>query len=115
MASFVVSLWQSIFEPGTTPQLLIATHLSFTALIATLIWLIYATNGNIHFYILLTIASLLWITVIWFIQELKSVQLKSNEELGIPNINTNTDDEKKPEATTTARKSTNGKTKSRKV
>lgn len=78
--SFFVSLWQSIFEPGTSPQLIIATHVSFTALLLSLIWLIFST-GIIHFYILFVIATFLWITVIWFIQELKQVKLKSNDEL----------------------------------
>lgn len=82
MASFFVALWESVFQPGTTPQLIIATHVSFLALLATLGWLIHATSGNIHFYALFTIALLLWFTVIWFIQELKSVQLKDNQELG---------------------------------
>ncbi|CCE64068.1 hypothetical protein TPHA_0G02320 [Tetrapisispora phaffii CBS 4417] len=80
--SFFVELWNSVFTPGTSPQLIIATNLSFLALIITLIWLIVQTNGNIHFIILLSIATILWITVIWFINELKSVKLMTNEELG---------------------------------
>ncbi|KAH7583063.1 ER protein Pkr1 [Nakaseomyces glabratus] len=78
--SFFTSLWQSIFEPGTSPQLIIATHISFAALLVSLLWLIYSTH-IIHFYFLFVIAFLLWITVIWFIAELKSAKLKSNEEL----------------------------------
>lgn len=81
MANFFVALWESVFQPGTTPQLIIATHVSFLALLATLGWLIHATSGNIHFYALFTIALFLWFTVIWFIQELKNVQLKNNQEL----------------------------------
>lgn len=79
--SFFVELWNSVFQPGVTPQLIVATHVSFTALLLTLSWLIYATKGNIHFIALTTIALLLWITVIWFIQELKNVKLMSNDEL----------------------------------
>ncbi|CAI1639112.1 hypothetical protein SEUBUCD646_0M02610 [Saccharomyces eubayanus] len=81
MASFFVKLWESVFEPGTTPQLVIATHASFVALLLTLMWLIYATHGNIHFYVLFGISLLLWITVIWFISELSLVKLKDNDEL----------------------------------
>ena len=81
MASFVTGLWESVFQPGVSPQLILATHISFTALLATLGWLIFVTHGNIHFIALFIIASLLWITVIWFIAELKSAKLLSNEEL----------------------------------
>ena len=81
MANFFVRLWESVFEPGTPPPLIIATHVSFVALLLTLIWLIYATNGNIHFYALFCISLLLWITVIWFINELSHVKLKDNDEL----------------------------------
>lgn len=81
MANFFVRLWESVFEPGTSPQLIIATHVSFVALLLTLLWLIYATNGNIHFYALFSISLLLWFTVIWFINELPQVKLKDNDEL----------------------------------
>ncbi|CCK70486.1 Pkr1p KNAG_0E02250 [Huiozyma naganishii CBS 8797] len=81
MASFFVQLWDSIFQPGTTPQLVIATHASFTALLLTLGWLIYVTQGNIHFIMLALIASLLWAAVGWFIVELSRADLKKNEEL----------------------------------
>ncbi|EHN00845.1 Pkr1p [Saccharomyces cerevisiae x Saccharomyces kudriavzevii VIN7] len=81
MANFFVKLWESVFEPGTSPQLIIATHVSFVALLLTLLWLIYATNGNIHFYVLFGISLLLWVTVIWFISELSQVKLRDNDEL----------------------------------
>lgn len=84
MANFFVALWESIFQPGTTPQLIIATHVSFFALLCTLAWLIYATSGNIHFYALFAIASCLWIAVIWFIQELNSANLMDNKQLEEP-------------------------------
>ncbi|KAG0670784.1 SMK killer toxin resistance protein [Maudiozyma exigua] len=81
MASFITGLWESVFQPGTSPQLILATHLSFSALLITLAWLIFVTSGNIHFIMLFIIATLLWITVIWFISELKSAQLLSNQQL----------------------------------
>ncbi|AQZ09171.1 PKR1 (YMR123W) [Zygosaccharomyces parabailii] len=78
--SFFQDLWQSIFEPGTTPQLLIATHLSFASLILVLAWLSYATR-NVHFYALLAIASILWGLVTWFVNELQQANLRDNDEL----------------------------------
>mgnify|MGYP002477022081 CR=1 FL=1 len=82
MGNFVVDLWDSIFQPGTTPTLILATHLSFIALFSVLGWLIYVTKAqNIHFIMLLLIAIALWVTIIWFTSELQSVKLKSNEEL----------------------------------
>ncbi|CUS22872.1 LAQU0S07e02036g1_1 [Lachancea quebecensis] len=80
MANFFEELWKSIFTPGASPQLIIATHVSFFLLTSCLGWLIYWTK-NIHFIMLLIISTLLWITVTWFISELKLAQIKDNEEL----------------------------------
>ncbi|GAV51827.1 hypothetical protein ZYGR_0AF02980 [Zygosaccharomyces rouxii] len=82
--SFFQNLWGSIFEPGANPQLLIATHLSFTSLILVLVWLCYETR-NIHFFALLTIASILWALVTWFMNELKNAPLKDNDQLAKDN------------------------------
>ncbi|QLG72360.1 hypothetical protein HG535_0D00670 [Zygotorulaspora mrakii] len=81
MANFFVALWESIFQPGTTPQLIIATHLSFAALVATLGWLIFATSGNIHFIALFSISICLWLAVTWFVQELNHVKLSDNRTI----------------------------------
>ena len=91
MTSFITGLWQNIFEPGANEQLIIATHVSFAALLATLAWLIYVTR-SIHFMALFGIGLCLWIAVIWFVQELKSVQLKNNEELMVENGDENEDE-----------------------
>ncbi|CAR23433.1 Pkr1p [Lachancea thermotolerans CBS 6340] len=80
MANFFEELWRSIFTPGASPQLIVATHVSFFLLTACLSWLIFWTK-NIHFIMLLIISTLLWGTVTWFISELKSAQMKDNEEL----------------------------------
>ncbi|CAR25827.1 hypothetical protein ZYGR_0A03990 [Zygosaccharomyces rouxii] len=82
--SFFQNLWGSIFEPGTNPQLLIATHLSFTSLILVLVWLCYETR-NVHFFALLTIAAILWALVTWFINELKHQPLRDNDQLAKDN------------------------------
>ncbi|KAK6204937.1 ER protein Pkr1-domain-containing protein [Scheffersomyces amazonensis] len=78
--SFVIELWESIFTPGTSPALIKATHASFISLIISLVVLIFLTK-SIHFFNLLVIAILLYGTVIWFINELKTAKLKDNKQL----------------------------------
>lgn len=78
--SFFVELWESVFTPGTTPALITATHASFILLIISLIVLIFLTK-SIHFINLLVLATLLYGTVFWFINELQKVKLQTNEEL----------------------------------
>lgn len=112
MTSFITGLWQNIFEPGANEQLIIATHVSFAALLATLAWLIYVTR-SIHFMALFGIGLCLWIAVIWFVQELKSVQLKNNEELMVENGDEKTKT-KQDTATTTAAVATGSELKTRK-
>lgn len=68
--ALAIDLWESIFTPGTTPSLVIATHVSFAALLVTLIALLVATK-NIHFVVLTVLASGLWVAITWFITELK--------------------------------------------
>lgn len=101
MTSFFSGLWNSIFQPGASPQLILATHVSFIALLLTLSWLIYVTKGNIHFIALFIIAILLWLSIIWFIQELKNVRLMTNEELKNQG---NQDKDKDNDTTTTEKK-----------
>ena len=118
MASFITALWESVFQPGTSPQLILATHLSFVALLITLAWLIFVTHGNIHFIMLFIIAALLWITVIWFIQELKSAELLSNQELEKEEDKTKETEiepSKDSKASTTATEKKSNSTKSRKA
>ncbi|KAK6462168.1 ER protein Pkr1-domain-containing protein [Scheffersomyces coipomensis] len=78
--SFFAELWESVFTPGTTPALITATHISFILLIISLITLIFLSK-SIHFVNLLVIAILLYGSVIWFINELKTIKLKDNAEL----------------------------------
>ncbi|VEU21695.1 DEKNAAC102277 [Brettanomyces naardenensis] len=78
--SFVEDLWKSVFEPGTNPTLIRATHVSFVMLVLSLSWMIY-TTGSIHFINLLIISLLLWASVTWFVSEIQKEKLKSNEEL----------------------------------
>ncbi|KAI0382065.1 Pkr1-domain-containing protein [Hypomontagnella monticulosa] len=79
MASFVQELWESIFTPGTTPTLLIATNATFACLQLVLLLLLVATY-SIHFVILSFICGGLWWSINWFAAELKIAQEKEAKE-----------------------------------
>ena len=120
MAHFFVALWESVFQPGTSPQLIIATHISFLLLLTVLGSQIYLTN-NVHYYALFTIATLLWITVTWFVSELNQVKLQDNKELEskfgkttATAASSKAPEEKKESAPVTST-STNRRTRSRKL
>jgi hypothetical protein len=66
MTSIAVSLWDSIFTPGPTPVLVRAMNISFAALLALLVPLIFFTK-NIHVFFLSVIAAGLWIAMQWFV------------------------------------------------
>jgi len=76
MASFLEDLWGSIFTPGTTPTLLIATNASFAALQFLLLILLLATY-SIHFLILSILSAGLWYAINWFAQELQIEHAKA--------------------------------------
>ncbi|TDZ28109.1 V-type ATPase assembly factor PKR1 [Colletotrichum spinosum] len=69
MAAFVTNLWESIFTPGPTPTLLVATNVTFAALQVLLLVLLVATY-SIHFAILSVLSGGLWYSVNWFAREL---------------------------------------------
>ena len=78
MASeFFVSLWESIFTPGPTPVLLVATTAAFAALQVVFLSLLIATY-SIHFVILSFLCGGLWWAINWFAAEVKAV--KEQEE-----------------------------------
>jgi hypothetical protein len=79
MASFVEGLWQSIFTPGPTPTLLVATNVTFAALQAVLASLLYATH-SIHFLILSVLCGGLWAAINWFARELNAHQQEEEEK-----------------------------------
>lgn len=79
MASFAQDLWQSIFTPGPTPTLLIATNVTFAALQIVLAGLLFATY-SIHFVILSVISGGLWAAINWFAKELKIHQQQEEEK-----------------------------------
>ncbi|TLD22728.1 hypothetical protein PspLS_07396 [Pyricularia sp. CBS 133598] len=73
MADFIKDLWESIFTPGPTPSLLIATNASFAALQVVLFALLVATY-SIHFVVLSGLCGGLWWAINWFAREVKEAQ-----------------------------------------
>ncbi|KAL4895130.1 ER protein Pkr1-domain-containing protein [Aspergillus ambiguus] len=73
MASFVEDLWSSIFTPGPTPTLLIATNVTFAALQVLLLALLLATY-SIHFVVLSVLSASLWWAINWFAAEVRRAQ-----------------------------------------
>lgn len=71
MSQFVQDLWESIFTPGPTPSLLIATNVTFAALQLVLGALLLATY-SIHFIILSCLSAGLWYAINWFARELQA-------------------------------------------
>jgi hypothetical protein len=78
MASFIEELWNSIFTPGTTPTLLLATNATFACLQVLLFVLLLATY-SLHFVILSALCGGLWWSINWFATELKKEQAKEAE------------------------------------
>jgi len=78
--SFFENLWGSIFTPGPTPTLLIATNVTFAAL-QLVLGILLATTRSIHFVVLSTLCGGLWWAINWFAQELQKAE-KAEEEAG---------------------------------
>ncbi|KAF2459261.1 ER protein Pkr1-domain-containing protein [Lineolata rhizophorae] len=78
MADFIANLWNSIFTPGPTPTLLLATNAAFAALQVLLLALLAATR-SIHFLILSGLSASLWWAINWFAGELAAAQAKEEE------------------------------------
>lgn len=66
VVAFLKELWQNIFESGTTPALVRATHLSFIGLVVTIVVMFYFTH-SLHFVALFFLSLCLWAAVTWFI------------------------------------------------
>jgi hypothetical protein len=79
MASFVEDLWSSIFTPGPTPTLLIATNISFAALQLIFFALLLATY-SLHFVALSIISGGLWFSINWFAAEVRLAQQAQEAE-----------------------------------
>ncbi|PLB55736.1 Pkr1-domain-containing protein [Aspergillus steynii IBT 23096] len=79
MGSFVEELWSSVFTPGPTPTLLVATNVTFAALQVVLFSLLVATY-SIHFVILSLLSGSLWYSINWFAREVRAVQAAEAEK-----------------------------------
>ncbi|KAL8731695.1 MAG: hypothetical protein Q9181_004230, partial [Wetmoreana brouardii] len=73
MASFLTDLFTSIFTPGPTHSLLVATNFSFAALQAVLLVLLIFTS-SIHFIVLSVLCAGLWWSINWFAAELEAAK-----------------------------------------
>lgn len=71
MAAFLTDLIQSIFTPGPTPTLFVATNAAFAALQAVLLALLIATY-SIHFIVLSFLCGGLWWAINWFVSEIRA-------------------------------------------
>jgi len=80
MASFLEELWNSVFTPGPTPTLLVATNAAFAALQFLLLILLVATY-SVHFLVLSGLCGGLWYSINWFAAEIaKEQQAQSGKE-----------------------------------
>lgn len=73
MASFITDLWESIFTPGPTPSILVATNATFAALQLLLFTLLLATY-SVHFIVLSFLCGGLWWSINWFAKEVLAAQ-----------------------------------------
>ncbi|KAJ5102685.1 hypothetical protein N7532_003214 [Penicillium argentinense] len=79
MASFVEELWSSVFTPGPTPTLLLATNVTFAALQFVFFALLLATY-SLHFVALSIISAGLWYSINWFAHEVRLAQAAQDAE-----------------------------------
>lgn len=73
------NLWSSVFTPGTTPTLLVATNASFAALQVLLFVLLLATH-SVHFVVLSFLCAALWGSINWFAAEVQAAQARQEKE-----------------------------------
>ena len=73
MSSFMEDLWNSIFTPGPTPPLLLATNATFATLQLLLLVLLIVTY-SVHFIVLSILSGGLWYAINWFAREVQAAQ-----------------------------------------
>lgn len=78
MAAFLTDLVSSVFTPGPTPSIIIATNVSFAALQAVLLVLLILTY-SVHFVVLSFLCAGLWWAINWFVTELEAAQTKERD------------------------------------
>jgi hypothetical protein len=79
MSAFVTDLFQSIFTPGPTSSLIVATNASFAALQLVLFLLLLATY-SIHFVVLSFLSAALWWAINWFVNELNIARAEEEKK-----------------------------------
>ncbi|SZE99595.1 unnamed protein product [Blumeria hordei] len=79
MSSFLTNLVQSIFIPGPTPTLLVATNATFACL-QVLLFVLLISTYSYHFLILSILSASLWSSINWFVNELKAVQADETQK-----------------------------------
>ncbi|KAI0400510.1 ER protein Pkr1-domain-containing protein [Xylaria palmicola] len=79
MAGFVEQLWDSIFTPGPTPSLLLATNVTFASLQLVLLALLVVTY-SVHFVALSLLSGGLWWAINWFAAELNAAKEREEAE-----------------------------------
>ncbi|KAI9653107.1 MAG: SMK killer toxin resistance protein [Alyxoria varia] len=79
MSSFMEDLWGSVFTPGPTSSLLVATNVTFAALQAILFTLLVATY-SVHFVVLSVLSCGLWYSINWFAKEVSVAQAAADAE-----------------------------------
>lgn len=79
MASFFEKLGESIFTPGPTSTLLVATNASFACLQLLLFILLLATY-SVHFIVLSLLCGGLWWSINWFVTELGSAKVSHDSD-----------------------------------
>lgn len=73
MSAFFEELFTSIFTPGPTPTLLVATNVAFGSLQVLLVALLAGTR-SVHFAILSVLCGGLWWSINWFAKEIQAAQ-----------------------------------------
>lgn len=78
MAAFFTNLMHSIFTPGPTSSLIVATNAAFAGLQVVLLLLLVATY-SVHFVVLSFLSAGLWWGINWFVAELGEAQRAERE------------------------------------
>ncbi|MCJ1271660.1 hypothetical protein MMC22_011565 [Lobaria immixta] len=99
MATFLANLLSSIFTPGPTPALIVATNVSFAALQLCLLALLILTY-SVHFLVLSFLSAGLWWAINWFVTELEAANDKEREAKQLRGIQRERDDQMREDSGT---------------
>jgi hypothetical protein len=98
MSQFFTELFTSIFTPGPTPSLIVATNASFACLQVVLLVLLITTY-SIHFLVLSFLSAGLWWAINWFVAELTAAQAaeEAKKSAGIGDLRSGDDSDTEAE------------------